>query len=314
MPSTKEDLKRYAKNAKKREMAKKERKANFKPEKENPHSAAMTFKRQLKEDIPRDSINKKRFIARYVKIINEKIAAYEKDKGNDKRWTPSIPVYSRSEKDEYNDSNFVYDVQTSLVQFSWKELDRLIAGGLGKKLKTQTYTKAFHTAEYMMHRVLGVVSDDTDVRFKLKDRDVTLKLWPVAPKDGSKKMSKSDKSEKKSKSTEEVVAKKKKKVVAEDTAAEAAPKKKKKKGVEGDKPKKEKKERSKRTKLTEETMLSTVKAFKGGVREQAQSVIGAKTSYGKAVRLAKKQHDIPEKKMKNYVSWLVANGFVKVAA
>lgn len=268
----------------------------------------MTFRRELRETIPRSAINGKKFLARYVKIINEKIADYEKDKNNDKRWTPSIPVYMRTEKDAYNDSNFVYEIQTTLAQFSWDDLNRLIAGGLGKKVKTQTYTKAFHTVEYMMHRVLGVVSDDNDVRFKLKDRDETLKIWPVAPRDRSTKMSKSEKS----KPSEEKVSKKKKEKVSEE-----APAKKKKKRSSDDAPateKKEKKERSKRTKLTEETMLSTVKAFKGGVREQAQSVIGSKTSYGKAVRLAKKQHDIPEKKMKGYVSWLVANGYVKVAA
>jgi hypothetical protein len=286
-PSTGDELKDYARRARKRERMKKSvkdkaRMGKFVPEK--------------LERI--ENFRKRRFIRIFIKILKERIAA-TKERKADPRWIPRLPRYRHYSDEATSDANFCHEIHGALAHFSWPQLKRLVKAGSRDEFDLTNYSKTFRLADRMVHQALGLVSDREGVRYRLKNREQTLATWPIKPEE--KQVSK------KEKSTEEVVSKKKKKSAEEAPAKEASSKKSKK--DKGEK----KAKKGKRIRITDETRFKVVKKFEGGVREQTQSTITGNTSYAAIVKRCKKEHSLPEPKVRGYISWLLSNGYVSAS-
>src|SRR5271154_6142753 len=144
--STKEDLKEYSKRARKRSEEKEERKL----------TKGQRIKLKLDKNLPFD-FKRPKALRRIVKEImaNRKVK-YLSNKKNDPRWVPRMPRYEAFESPKIADSNFVFDIQTLLANFSWKELSLLINAAAGEQIVTKDYSEAFRTAHAIMHQALGV--------------------------------------------------------------------------------------------------------------------------------------------------------------
>lgn len=181
-PSTKAEIKEFARRAAAHDEARREAKQN--------RSAGKKMK--LDADMNLDfKILKPKALRRTVKeIVANRAKLWLANKKNDKRWVPRFPRYEAFEKPKLADSNFVFDVQSLLANFSWKELSELINAAAGEEIQTKTYSEAFHTAQAVMHQALGIEIDSTGARYRLKDRETTLEEWEIEVVERKLKMSK----------------------------------------------------------------------------------------------------------------------------
>ncbi len=287
MPSTSEDLKRYARNARKRERMKSEEK-----------SKAKKLGKFVPEKVePIENFRKRRFIKIFIKILKERIAA-SKERKTDPRWIPRLPRYRHYSDETTSDANFCHEIQGALAHFSWPQMKRLVKAGSRNDYDLTNYSKTFRLVDRMVYQALGLESDKEGVRYRLKNRERTLAAWPIKPEE--KQVSKKEK---------DVEAKSKKKAAAK-SADEEAPAKKEKKA---EKKAKKKDGGGKRTRITDDTRFKVVKKFEGGVREKTQSTIKGNTKFSAIVARCRKEHDLPEPKVRGYISWLLSNGYVSAA-
>lgn len=198
MPSTPKELKDYARRAKEKEEAKKNRRSEVSPEVEKKAEAALEKRRleaagmselhkkqgttKLLQNKKMGNLKPKATIKAIVTIISAEAERWLKDKKNDPRWTPKLPAYEMTgESSEVDDGNWLYAVQGMLGRMSWNELLSVCRAGLGMpEFKTTNYSEAFHCAMNIVYEVLGAEVDEEDgVRYVLTDRERTLSLWPV---------------------------------------------------------------------------------------------------------------------------------------
>jgi hypothetical protein len=182
-PSSKEDLKRYARNGEKHALEKKHMKEALK-------EASKSVKLTLDMNLPVANIKRKAMARKLKEIIQARREAYLKDKKKDRRWTPRNMQYEMFEPRALADNNFVHDVKTYLANFSWKELSQLVNAGAGEVIVTKDFSTAFHYAHNMMDQALGVELNSKATRYCLKDRDAVLELWPVDVIERKAKMTK----------------------------------------------------------------------------------------------------------------------------
>lgn len=243
-----------------------------------------------------EGLRKRQFIKVLIKIVKERRATARAKKA-DERFLPRLPRYRQYSDEATSDANFCYEVHGVLAAASWRELKRLVKAGSRDEFDLTTFTKTNRLVERILYQALGFESDKDGVRFRLKDRDRTLGLWPIKPEE--KQVAKKEKAA----AAEETVSKKKKK-----SSEKAAPAKKSKSEKKDKKSKK-----ATRTRVTDETRFKITKKFEGGVREKCQSTITGNTSYAAIVKRSKKEHSIPEPKVRGYVSWLLNNGYISAS-
>jgi hypothetical protein len=247
---------------------------------------------------PIGNFRRRRFIKIFIRIVKERIAAAKESK-LDPRWIPRLPRYRHYSDEATSDANFCHEIQGALAHFSWAQMRRLVKAGSRDEFDLTNYSKTFRLADRMVHQALGLESDKEGVRYRLKNRERTLAMWPIKPEE--KQVSKKEK---------DVEAKKVKKSKAADAEAAAAPTKKKK--DKGEK-KAKKGGGGKRVRITEETRFKVTKKFEGGVREKCQSTIKGNTPFAVIVKRCRKEHELPEPKVRSYISWLLNNGYVSAA-
>lgn len=296
MPSTAEDIKGYRRAARKKERANKRMKKK----------AREALPEKIEPTEPIESLNVKRFVRLFKKTIDEQAAAFKADKKAHWRIPPQLPAYQKTGSKSQSDAQFVYDMHGMLAHFSWKELRRILKTCGVEFEKTKTiFTQSYNAAERALYQALGCEVDDNGVRYKLADRNATLKLWAVEVKE-RKKMSKdkSGKKGKKNRGDDEETPKKKKKVKAE------------KEGREEKEPKKEKKEKKskKAAKLSDESTVSKLKDRpKGGPKTKLLNLIPRKgLSFKKLLSKAKEELGHKADKVTKWVQLMAKNGFIGI--
>jgi hypothetical protein len=231
-PSTPKDVRRYARHAREHEEAKK-------LEKEELRTKYGKLKLTLDTNTPIKNIKRKALAREFRKIREERRVAYLTDKKKDRRWTPKHLVYESWHPPKIADTNFVYDLQSALANFSWKELARLVNAAAGRIVVTKDFTEAFHFAHNLIHQAMGITVDKAGKFFQLPDRDEVLEMWKVEVVERSLKMSKRQKLRASQVDDEDEEGEEEEEEETEDEddedeEEEAPPKKKKKKSADDD--------------------------------------------------------------------------------
>jgi hypothetical protein len=305
--TTVKELRQIAKQARRREKEKKEAKGRPKNmEREEPRTKI-------------EGVNRKRFLRIYKKIMNAKLEAYKERVAADKKrketlWMPSIPRYDVSQPEKLADSNFVYAVQNTLAHLSWKELKRLTKAALGEVDEKigLTYTATFKAVEQIMHQTLKAKCTEDGVRYRLADRDDTLRRWPAkvtGEEEMSKKEAKAAKEGKKSKKAsreaegEEEEAPRKSKKDKGDKAGKAEKSSKKEKGEKKAKP----------AKLSDDSLVSKLKEReRGGPKTKLLNLLSRKGMPFKKLRSKAKEEGLPVDKIGAWLTVMAKNGFVGI--
>src|SRR5882724_3653217 len=185
-PSTKKEIKEYARRAAESDEVKRKAKIT------RPERVKLDLDMNLPFDFKRPNALRRMF----NECIEERRKVYLKDKTKDPRWAPRFPRYEMFESQKIADGNFVFDMQSCIAGFSWKQLSALINAAAGTKVHTKDYSEAFHIFQNVMHQALGVTLDSSGTRYRLKDRDDVLDKWKVEIVQRKRKMPKKDEEEK----------------------------------------------------------------------------------------------------------------------
>lgn len=284
--TTAEELKEIEKRARKKS---EERKRDEDKRGSTPERIALEMNHPLK------NVDAEAFVGTLERIINDKRRKYDAEKNKSNKWQPSLPQYEKWETPERADANFIYDIQATLANLSWKELGLMLHAAAGKEIATKDFSEAFHFVQAVMYQVLHVTTDESALRYKLSKREATLKLWPVKPKE----MSMNTKVSKNEDEGEDEGTTSKKKPKAEKSASKK------------DTDKSAKKEGS--VKLADSSTITKVKdREKGGGKSKLLNMIPKKGITLKALVEAASEHDVSASKVKSWVNSLASYGYVAI--
>lgn len=185
-PSTKKEIKEYARRAAEADEAKKN----------SRNGRAKNIKLDLEKNLPFDFRRPKALRRVFNECMEERHKLFLKDKLKHPKWAPRMPRYEMFEQRKLADSNFVYDMQSCIAGFSWVQLNKLINAAAGAEIKTKDYSEAFHLFQNVMHQALGVELDSSGTRYRLSDRDEVLADWNIDIIHRKRKMPKKDEDEK----------------------------------------------------------------------------------------------------------------------
>jgi hypothetical protein len=196
-PSTKEELKMYAKRAKARDRAKADGKQSRRT---GPKLLMGEHRKQYRDMFARHD----KFEVLGANVIRQ-YAEFCKDIGE------KMPRYREYLPRKEADSQFVFEVNYALSKMSWIQLAQLIHTSVNCPVVTRDYSEAYNFAAHaLITLILGVV--DVGGAHRLTDLSV-LEAWPV---ESMKRPSKEDRKMSKKEATLRAAGKTKSKVVEDD--------------------------------------------------------------------------------------------------